>query len=66
MELAVRIDVQPPGVPAAVDCTPRSSGGYANQIRQSLAAGPLIFTLEHVPDLLANGRKAQDELRRNA
>ena len=66
MELAVRIDVQPPGEPAAVDCTPRSSGGYVNQIRQSLAAGTFIFTLEHVPDLLANGRKAQGELRRNA
>lgn len=47
-------------VPAA------TRGTYVNQIRQSLASGTFLYTLEHVPDLRANGRKALNDLRRDA
>lgn len=66
MDLAVRIDVESPGEPVAVDTGPRTGGAYVNQIRQSLAAGTFLYTLEHVPDLRVHGRKALDQLRRDA
>lgn len=64
MDAAVTLDAVPAG--AQFDNVPRSRGGYANQIRHSLASGTFLYTLEHVPDLQANGRKALDQLARDA
>lgn len=66
MDSAVSLNAMSVGVQRAADAVPRSRGGYANQIRQSLAAGAFLYTLEHVPDLRANGRKALDQLRHDA
>lgn len=40
--------------------------GLDNVIRRHLASGTFLYTLEHVPDLQANARKALDDLVRNA
>src|SRR5687768_4103892 len=58
MDLAVALDAAP--------VRPRAQAGYANQIRRSLQDGTFLYTLEHVPDLRASGRKALDQLRRDA
>lgn len=41
-------------------------GRLHNRIRQSLQAGAFLYTLEYVPDLRASGKRAMDDLRRNA
>ena len=66
MDLAVRIDVESPGEPVAANTAPRARGAFTNQVREFLAAGTFLYTLEHVPDLRANGRQALDQLRRDA
>lgn len=67
MDLAVTLEAAPAGVlPPAGAAVPCSSAGYANQIRQSLTTGTFLYTLEHVPDLRVSGRKALDQLQRDA
>ena len=63
MDLAVTIAAAPTGTQ---ETAPRSSRGYVNQVRQSLATGTFLYTLEHVPDLRANGRRVLDQLQRDA
>lgn len=46
--------------------SPSSRSGYRNQIRESLDRGAFLHTLEYVPDLLADGRRGLDAMRRNA
>lgn len=66
MELTVKIDVNLPAESVIEDVPPHSGGRYVNQIRQSLATRTFLYTLEHVPDLRSGGRKALDNLRRDA
>jgi hypothetical protein len=66
MDLDLKIDVESPKKAVAVDAEPRTGGAYVNQIRQALAAGTFLYTLEHVPDLREHGRKSLDQLRRDA
>ncbi len=63
----MRIDLESPVDPQAMDnLDAPSPGRLRNRIRESLESGTFLYTLEYVPDLLANGEQAMRDLRRNA
>ncbi len=54
-----------PGEPRPA-APPAPRGAYRNQIRESLASGAFLYTLEYVPDLTAEGRRGVDAMRKHA
>jgi methylenetetrahydrofolate reductase (NADPH) len=65
MTLSLENDVRAEHTPMGQSPVPSSipSRAFRNQIRESLAGGRFLYTLEYVPDLTADGRRGVDAMR---